>query len=590
MLQLSEEQQAVVDAPVAPLTVIACAGSGKTATAIHRLAALRMRLGSSRGRVALLSFTNVAVDTFRTGYSALATSALPADVRRRVDIDTLDGFLTRMVLRPHAARTMGSHRAAYLVTGHEPFLQGYRCRHGDRRVEIREINVTMETGRPAFFYSPYGRPTRLDTREVLDVVQRLGRAGAYTHNLGRYWSYRTLLEQPAILRALARRYPHLLIDEAQDLGAFHQATLQLFIETGVQVSLIGDPNQGIYEFAGADGRFLCAYQERFEALSFQLTRNYRSGPALVRAANRLCGRDDAAARMDDIAQGYFLGYSEAELPELLDAFRTEVEHHGIRVEHAAVLCRLNDLVARCRGSGPVPGAGQVKTFAQATLLRDRHDKFFEAFKSVCRAVVALMDDTPKSLLAQLVGSATDDPVVRRIRRRLWSFTRDPDCGLPSAQLHASGEWHQLLLLRVRTLLQELASEVGLVPTGNLGRKLSRRDLPECALDPDQAPCGASSAAIRIGTVHSAKGESIAAVLYIAGRGHGEAMLDGTNTELGRIGYVALTRARDLFWLAVPANVLPQMRPRLAAFGLREVGMHPMSQGARPEATGQAVDA
>ena len=77
----SGEQQAVIDAPLAPLAVIACAGSGKTATAVHRLVAMRRLLGEARGRIALLSFSNVAVDTFRQGRAAVLLSRLPGQPR-----------------------------------------------------------------------------------------------------------------------------------------------------------------------------------------------------------------------------------------------------------------------------------------------------------------------------------------------------------------------------------------------------------------------------------------------------------------------------------------------------------------------------
>ncbi|MDR3418838.1 MAG: AAA family ATPase [Nevskia sp.] len=112
MTGLSSEQKAIVDAALAPLSVVACAGSGKTRTAVQRVAEIRKRLGDHRGRVALLSFSNVAVDTFRSSFQ-LAAQDLAAGVGRdRVEIDTLDGFITGNILRPHAYRTMGATQAA----------------------------------------------------------------------------------------------------------------------------------------------------------------------------------------------------------------------------------------------------------------------------------------------------------------------------------------------------------------------------------------------------------------------------------------------------------------------------------------------
>ena len=74
MSGLTPEQQDVVSAPMVPLCVIACAGSGKTNTAVHRVVQMRRNLGKARGRVALLSFSNVAVDAFRRAFDDLASN------------------------------------------------------------------------------------------------------------------------------------------------------------------------------------------------------------------------------------------------------------------------------------------------------------------------------------------------------------------------------------------------------------------------------------------------------------------------------------------------------------------------------------
>ena len=64
---------------------------------------------------------------------------------------------------------------------------------------------------------------------------------------------------------------------------------------------------------------------------------------------------------------------------------------------------------------------------------------------------------------------------------------------------------------------------------------------------------------------------ISAVLYVAKKGHVRALLDGTSSEEGRIGYVALTRARDLFVLAVPASCLAEFEANLQTKGLQRAG-------------------
>ncbi|HCL3820788.1 ATP-dependent helicase [Pseudomonas aeruginosa] len=572
MMEPSAEQQAIIDAPLAPLAVIACAGSGKTATAVRRLVAMRRLLADDRGRVALLSFSNVAVETFRRGYQVLAQKLPSGAGRSRVDIDTLDGFITSHILRPHAYRTMGATQAAFLVTGFEPFLDGFTCRGDNFPIPVTQVKVGIHNGEPFFYYDYRGNLKLLDQNSATHVVTRLGRTGAYTHDLGRYWCYRTLRAQPQLLKALVRRYPHVLVDESQDIGMLHQAILELLAEAGVQVSLIGDPNQGIYEFAGADGNFLRNYHKGKDITSFALTCNYRSLPPILTLANHLSGRTDVPHRQAEPgANGaYFIGYTEPELPGLLDAFHAEVTKLGLQPENAAILCRGASLADQLDGVIAPSGRGTVKVFAEAALHRDMHNRFLDAFKAVVRGVVSLLADPPKGLLAKL-SNPVHDPLLRELRRRLWAFTRNAETGLPSSELPATDDWHPLLLARVRTLLNGIQQDFGLAPVDNLGRKLARTELSVRPLSAGADLAAERGPRIRVDTVHQAKGESIDAVLYVAARQHVQEMLNGVETELGRIGYVAVTRARNLLWLGVPANALRTLRPALLAAGFQEAG-------------------
>src|SRR5580692_11396954 len=121
MTDLSPQQQTIVGLPLGAICVTACAGSGKTRTATHRLWQMRQLMNDRHGIVALLSFSNVAVDTFRRDYYLLARERSGSSNPSSVEIDTMDGFLTANVIRPHAFRPMGAKRTPYLVQGHEPF-------------------------------------------------------------------------------------------------------------------------------------------------------------------------------------------------------------------------------------------------------------------------------------------------------------------------------------------------------------------------------------------------------------------------------------------------------------------------------------
>lgn len=476
---------------------------------------------------------------------------------------------------------MGCDRTPFLIAGTEPFLRNQDLRFWVQSsatevfpvqpVDMRKVVVNLQAGVALFHYQQHNALLPINNGST--IANRLAAVGAYTHNLGRYWCYRALSAQPAVLRALVRRYPHILIDEAQDIGTLHQAILEQLIKAGAQISLIGDPNQGIYEFAGANGKFLTQYGQRPEVSGYGLTRNYRSVPAIQTLANKLSIRTDIAERHPpDTPHGaYFMAYKSAEREQLITAFHAAVVSASLKTERTAVLCRGRDLADKLAGNAAPAGQGIVKVFAQAAILRDKRQDYLGAFKSVAAGVVGLLNDPPQGLVARITQPARY-PEMKPLRRLIWRFTRNPDTGLPNAGLTVDTQWHPLLLARMKALLAVLDQDFGLKVADNLGNKLAKKALPNAPLMTQSDLAAEKDARIRVDTVHQAKGESLDAVLYLATKEHVSALLAGVNSELGRIGYVATTRARNLLWVAVPANAIAELRPALLARGFQEAGV------------------
>jgi superfamily I DNA/RNA helicase len=567
--ELSKEQSVIVALPLAPLAVTACAGSGKTRTAVHRLLSMRQRYDGS-GLIGLLSFSNVAVDTFKGEYAKLLQGSPAISRSSRVEIDTMDGFITANILRPHGNKVMQCSRAPFLVEGREGFLKSFTVYSGEKSQPSANIEVECEgTG---FRYTIGRAHTELPSKWAELALAKLGAVGAYSHSAGRYWALRVLREKPFVLRAMARRYPHILVDEAQDVGPEHQAILELLIGAGSQVSLIGDPNQAIYEFARANGAFLKNYSARPGIAAHQLTVNYRSVPGIVAVANKLTGRSDAANRIAKDARPvcYYMPFTATERDKALGSFRSLLGAANIELSKGVVLCRSSDWTAEWSGAMDGQGAGVVRCFADAALSRDQRKDYRKAFKQACLGVAGLLTARDGVLLSQLDRRA--DEKMRQLRRLIWSFVRDPAIGLPSSMLVADTNWHPLLRCRTEALADRLATEFGLEVADNIGLRLSKKKLesrplmkvPDLVADPEVT--------FRTSTVHKVKGESLEAVLYVAKKANVRAFLDGPTTEEGRIGYVALTRASDIFVLAVPETCLAEFEPELRAAGLQRVGL------------------
>jgi len=576
--KLSDQQKAIVDAPLEPMSVVACAGSGKTKTAVQRLVKIREDLGHSRSHVALLSFSNIAVNTFREAYSENSILIANKATSNRVTIDTFDGFITSNILRPHAYRTMRCNRVPFLLTGTEPFLQNKKFKYwyeqstDKRSVEgagIKDIVVNIDDGKFNFSYRRGDK--KYLTNNGLEVTKRLGATGGYTHELGKFWSLITLLEQPEILRVLANRYPHIIVDEAQDIGELHQNILELLIKQGVKVTLIGDSNQAIYEFTGATGEFITNFNEDPVNSSYDLSLNYRSISDILDVANKISGRDDKADKTstNDEHGAYYIAYDPNNHKHLVKVFETKLKKAGLLIENSAVLYRGKGKsgIEKLRITSKDIGQGRVKLLVLAAIERDANSDFYKAFKLVVSCVVSLLDNTPENLISMITNPGSY-PELRDLRQDIWLFVRSVDDGLPSATLNGSTVWHGFVKTRLVTLLEMIEEKYGYPKVSKIGNKLNKTKLvDEPLLLAPELTIG-DRLMIRVDTVHQAKGESLDAVLYMASKAHINAMLGGVNTEVGRIGYVALTRAKNLFLLGVPKSALLELAPRLQAIGLK----------------------
>jgi len=578
MIKLSQEQAEIVNAPLAPMSVVACAGSGKTKTAVSRLAKIRKELGSCRERVALLSFSNIAVKTFRSDYSKYVQEREHCGSYEKVTIETLDGFITSNILRPHAYRTMGCSNTPFLLSGTESFLQNAkfkfeRLKEDGTKIPVQAKEIANITYRKINGKSDFYCNSRNNLYKIvngLKVTNELGKIGAYSHELGKFWACKTLVEQKNILKVLASRYPHIIIDEAQDIDYLHQVFLEMLAKAGVKITLIGDPSQAIYDFAGADGSFLKEFHTNDEYISKELTKNFRSIPNILNIANTLSKRDDKADRKQVNEQygAFYAVYEPSKTNHLLDIFQKAVENSGQNISEAVVLSRSNSIVNRIKGTGSKIGQGKTALLAQAAICRDQNSDFLRAFKLVTNCVVGLLVNPPDNL-AVMISNPDFNSDYKELKRDIWKFVRSEKTGLPSALLNAREEWHGLLKKRMNILLRLIENKYSFEPQKDLGRKLNCKDLPASQLvrDPELLDV---KVRVRVDTVHQAKGESLDSVLYVATKEHIKAMLEGVDSELGRIGYVAVTRARNLFVLGVPKNSVIELKEGLHSIGLKEL--------------------
>ena len=97
-------------------------------------------------------------------------------------------------------------------------------------------------------------------------------------------SVRLLEEHPEIAEIIRAKFPVVMIDEYQDLGAGLHRLVDLLLATGVEITAVGDTDQSIFGFSGGDPRYLDKLSRRDDFTLRRLVTNYRCGRAVVEAA------------------------------------------------------------------------------------------------------------------------------------------------------------------------------------------------------------------------------------------------------------------------------------------------------------------
>lgn len=569
----TSEQQAIIDAPLQRLAVIACPGSGKTATSVRRVAEVRYRLESvaSRGHVALLSFSNVAVDTFRDEYRKLRGRDVDSD---RVVIQTVDSFLTSFILRPHGSRVMKCNRAPYLVLGTEPFLSNFGIGDLKNRIGINEFVFELVNGKAV----PYrrlknGGSQRLDhtdSNAAKQKIIKLSATGAYTYGTGRSWALHLLNREPRITKALALRFPHILVDEAQDIGPFEGALLDALSEAGSIISLVGDFHQSIYGFNFAKGDYLRNFAERADVLRLPLTQNRRSIEPIVKIANSLAATNSSHFRQPTsrVSGTFFWRYDVNRLPEFMSSWVTALNAAGYSTDEGIVLCRGGKLLAKLSTQTDQIGQSAVKYFATAAIEREQAADMSKVLEHCAKGVMTIVEGLPETFLTD-VKNMRGDADVKTMRRLMWKLMRTPIIGIPLATLDAQAAWLKNLKTNLEAWLKVVEQRTSFKRVSTWKRRVTATSLAETGpllkVDIGQHDWSA----MRCGTVHSAKGEGIPAVMYLTNKADLEALVSGTSGEEGRIGYVAVTRARDLLVVAIPNETTESTITALKTHGFIE---------------------
>ncbi|MGA1844725.1 MAG: UvrD-helicase domain-containing protein [bacterium] len=286
---LNASQRACVQSPSGPVLVIAGPGTGKTRTLSLRILHLVGEKGISPARIAAITFTNKAAKEMADRLDALMGH--PPSPEQRPFIGTFHNLCL------HLLRRFGNARHSILFHTYDSLalierilkkrqtgksLKPGECLHAISLIKTADCEGNSATGCD---------PLLLDVHE--EYQAGLKRYGALDYDDLIINTVRLLRDDEETAARIRSCYTHILVDEFQDVNPVQYALVILLAEKGGEnLFLIGDPNQAIYGFRGADNRLFFRIQEEFPTVRIlSLEENYRSTTPIIESALHVIRRN-----------------------------------------------------------------------------------------------------------------------------------------------------------------------------------------------------------------------------------------------------------------------------------------------------------
>jgi len=286
--QLNEQQFEAVKQVDGPVLILAGAGSGKTRTITFKIAYLIDRMGVDPAAILAVTFTNKAAGEMRERVEALLGNPGAAPL-----VCTFHSLGVRL-LRRHAG-VLG-YRPDFTICDVDDQKRVLKQVYGELDIDDKELPIERSRGLISWAKNRGWNPTDFDARSREFDTSRLKEVFAsYQEHLERsnaadfddliLLPVRLLDENPDLCRHYSRRYQFLLIDEYQDTNKPQYDLVRLLTSEHQNVSAVGDEDQAIYGFRGADIGNILRFESDFPgARIIKLEQNYRSCETILRAA------------------------------------------------------------------------------------------------------------------------------------------------------------------------------------------------------------------------------------------------------------------------------------------------------------------
>jgi DNA helicase-2/ATP-dependent DNA helicase PcrA len=610
LVDLNGPQREAVTFGEGPLLILAGAGSGKTRALTHRIAWLLATGLAHPNQILAITFTNKAADEMRERVSSLV-----GGVSRRMWVMTFHAACARL-LRMEAERL--GYTPRFTIYDEADSLRmlkrvleelevdtkrypprAIRARISDAKNQLIDAESCQEqAGGP--FEDMVGQAYRLYERRMLEANSM-----DFDDLLMRTVNVLELFED--VRRRYRERFRWVLVDEYQDTNHAQYRLLQLLTGEEGNLTVVGDEDQSIYGFRGAEVRNILEFTIDFkDAHVVKLEQNYRSTETILEAANAVISHNTGRLGKNlwsDLGAGEKIHVAEledehAEARFVAGEIDELTDQHGLNRDQVAVFYRTNahsrvleDILVRYEL--PYQVIGGTKFYERAEI------------KDAIAYLQLMVNPADEVSFSRVVNSprrGIGNTSQGRLRnhanttgRTIWEVALEPEAipGLGAAAIKSIARFTELIeelraefeggsvaeLLRAllersgyldalraeRTIeaegrIENLEELVGVAAEFDANREVEgpseleplEEFLQAISLYTDQDDLERGESKVTLMTLHNAKGLEYDAVFIIGCEEgvfpHSRSLEEGNEEEERRLCYVGITRARRLLWM------------------------------------------
>ncbi len=351
LADLNPQQKEAITAPSGPVLVLAGPGSGKTRVLTHRIAYLIGVLGVRPYNIVAVTFTNKAAREMQNRVEKLLEGKTQG-----LWLGTFHAICARILRREADYLPVSSNFVIFDTDDQEALVKR----------AIKELNLNEKLYRPAGvhtsiskakndLFGPAEYPINTYRDEVIKRIYEKYQALLISNNAVDFddlllYTAKLLGEDPMVRQKYARRFEQVLVDEFQDTNQAQYLLLRHLASFHNNLFVVGDEDQSIYRWRGADYRNVLRFEEDYpQSSKILLEQNYRSTQTVLDAARAVIDRNPNRTPkhlFSERGEGEKISFYEAvddhaEAAYVVDTIAQSVASHRSQGGDFAVMYRIN---------------------------------------------------------------------------------------------------------------------------------------------------------------------------------------------------------------------------------------------------------